>query len=68
MKKVKTIQQFAEENPDKVHTVDSEKLEKANENIKNAIKEKKQRKRKQMEAKWGTDGSIKRMAKKSSIW
>lgn len=38
MKKAQTIQQFAEENPDKVHVVDSEKLKKANENIKIAIK------------------------------
>lgn len=38
MKKAKTIQQFAEENPDKVHTVDSEKLEKANKNIENALR------------------------------
>ena len=48
MEKVKTIQQFAEENPDKVHVVDSEKLEKANENIKNAIKGK----NKEKENKW----------------
>ncbi len=46
MEKVKTIQQFAEENPDKVHVVDSEKLEKANENIKNAIKGKTKKKEK----------------------